>query len=138
MRLKEGASAVIVSNNNILMRPKAKRFQLIGGMSHEKESPVDTIIREAIEEAGLYLKPEKLEIIRELKDNGHKHTFFLYRLTEAEITGDFARMIGIQKSVWLPIIQLKNKMFYWWGYWVAIRAARKRLYMNLLSFMPTI
>ena len=136
MKLKCAASVIITYDNNALMRPEGKRFQLIGGKSCRKKSPVDTALRETWEEAGLRLDPKRLELIHEHKERRIKHTFFLYRLTEPEATGNFTPATSTKQPRWLIMTHLRKQMFHWWGYWRAIRVARKRLYMNLLSFVP--
>lgn len=137
-KIKRSASAVIVYGHNILLHPKGKRFQIIGGKSIDRESSMDTALRETTEEAGLHLDPKRLELIHEHKEGRVRHTFFLYRLIEAEVVSNFTPITSTKQPQWLPMVYLRSQIFYWHGYWTAIRIARKRLYTNLLSFVPAV
>jgi len=52
----------------VMIREPNKRLDLIGGMIEPKESPIDAMVRETLEETGLRLSPESFLYVGQSKD----------------------------------------------------------------------
>lgn len=97
------AAVVLRRNNGDVLTVRKRdtfRFMLPGGKPEGDEAPIDTAIREASEEVGVTLKPERMELLGEFEApaaNEPNHllisTVYLHPLeAEPQIAGEIVEM----------------------------------------------